>query len=105
MIHMPNIEKAAPESCICDMLDDFCVCCPLERAIRLYASGDAPEPMTQAQREECLKEIARVEGYDRADYESVDDTMLAHGVFARGRITAVTRGYYEHNGSCSICLW
>jgi hypothetical protein len=37
-------------------------------------------PMTPEQREECLREIGRVEGYERQDYEGVDDASLARGV-------------------------
>ena len=36
--------------------------------------------MTIEQRNECLDEIDRVEGYDRSDYENEDDARLAGSV-------------------------
>jgi hypothetical protein len=36
--------------------------------------------MTPAQREECLEEIGRVEGYDPKDYAQLTDRDLARSV-------------------------
>lgn len=61
---------------------DGCVCPPVERALRGYMDRrtSLPGPMNPAQRAWCLQQIDRVEGYDRADYESADDSALARGV-------------------------
>ncbi|HMV59468.1 MAG TPA: hypothetical protein PKD38_19910, partial [Nitrospira sp.] len=45
-----------------------------------FASANTGRPMTVHEREWCLQEIARVEGYDRADYEQCDNQQLARGV-------------------------
>lgn len=54
-----------------------CICPPGERAVRAWAYGAPCPPMTAAQRDWCLDEIAAVEGYERADYEGEDDRILA----------------------------
>jgi hypothetical protein len=72
----------APAHCICPGYADCCVCPDAERALRAYAYGLAPLPMTEAQREACLTEIGAVEGYDRADYARSTDYQLAHGVLS-----------------------
>jgi hypothetical protein len=82
MTTMPHIEAADPGGCPCNTPpapDDLCVCDRAERTLRCYIRGGLP-PMTPAQREECLAEIGSVEGYDRNDYEGVDDASLARGV-------------------------
>ena len=52
-----------------------CMCGQQERYIRAVAAGDMT--LSPAQREYCLSEIGRVEGYSRADYESGDDRTIA----------------------------
>lgn len=54
-----------------------CVCSPEERALRAYAAGGQLPPMTLDQREYCLREIDRVEGYRRSDVEPSNDADLA----------------------------
>jgi hypothetical protein len=71
-----------PATCVCPGYKDCCVCSPAERALRAYAYGPAPFPMTDAQREACLAEIGAVEGYERADYVGDTDQQLAHGVLS-----------------------
>jgi hypothetical protein len=74
-----------PEACICPGYAECCVCPPAERALRAYAYGPPPLPMTDAQREACLSEIGAVEGYERADYVSDTDQQVAHGVLSAWR--------------------
>lgn len=59
-----------------------CRCAITERFLRNYGHDDEGKlpALTIAQREWCLKEIARVEGYDRTDYEHDRDHDLARGV-------------------------
>lgn len=57
-----------------------CVCLPAEKAIRAWKRGEITAPMNVDQREFCLAEIGRVEGYDRADHESDTDSDLASAV-------------------------
>jgi len=78
MSNMPEISLAAPSDCICE-LHSGCVCSSSEKALRLFYAGDMPK-MTIEQRNECLDEIDRVEGYDRSDYENEDDARLAGSV-------------------------
>lgn len=51
-----------------------------ERALRGWIRGEHKEPMTAEQREWCLGQIERVEGYKRTDYEASADADLAHAV-------------------------
>lgn len=57
-----------------------CQCGPSERALRGWISGAVTAPMTDAQRNYCLSEIASVEGYTRAEFEASSDADLARGV-------------------------
>jgi len=66
----------------CCMGDDGCVCGPMERALRGWSASRAPSPMSAEQREACLDEIGRVEGYERATHEGDDDTQLANTVLS-----------------------
>jgi hypothetical protein len=66
----------------CCMSAHECVCGTEERALRAFIRGQTPAPMTPSQREWCLAEIERVEGWQRADYADADDAMLARGVIA-----------------------
>lgn len=59
------------------MGSDGCVCGPMERSLRGWIAGRIETPMTTEQREACLDEIGRVEGYVRADHEAEDDAQLA----------------------------
>lgn len=80
-ITMPHVAAAAPSGCLCNY-QPGCICQPEEKALRFWSAGggrDMP-PMTPAQREECLAEIARVEGYRRDDYEADTDASLAAAV-------------------------
>jgi hypothetical protein len=71
-----------PATCVCPGYAECCVCSPAERALRAYAYGAAPLPMTDTQRNACLMEIGGVEGYDREDYLDATDQELAHGVLS-----------------------
>lgn len=67
--------------CTDDGSGDGCMCGADERVLRGYMRKDALlAPMTEAQRNWCLGEIGCVEGYDRRDYEGLDDASLARGV-------------------------
>jgi hypothetical protein len=75
----------APEGCVCYTPEDlkagwYCVCGDEEKVLRAYLGSSSMPPMTAKQREECLEEIASVEGYDRKDYETESDANLARGV-------------------------
>lgn len=80
-ILMPAIESSAPSGCCYsgDMAAG-CVCPDSEKSLRMFSAGMNSTPMTPEQREECLKEISSIEGYDRADYEHLEDKWLAKGV-------------------------
>ena len=75
----PGIERYGIGDCYCYGDSEGCVCPPLEKAIRVIAGGHG-EPLTAADRETCLREIEKVEGYRRADYEPLPDQELAKGV-------------------------
>jgi len=76
MTEMPGPLPLVP--CQCGFSDadpeDQCLCGKSERVLRAKA------PLTDEQREWCRKEIDRVEGHTRADYEAADDATLASGV-------------------------
>lgn len=82
---LPLLAAIAPQTCLCFPEGEGCVCLDSERACRAYAYP-LPEmpmpPMTPVQREECLAEIATVEGYERTDYDACTDQDLAHGVLS-----------------------
>lgn len=60
-----------------------CVCPTEEKALRGWMRSDAAMPaMTTEQREYCLQEIGRVEGYDRSEWEDSTDKDLARGVIS-----------------------
>lgn len=52
----------------------------MERALRGWQDGRMAAPMTPDQRETCLAEIERVEGYSRGDHERDIDKELARTV-------------------------
>lgn len=63
--------------CACGMA--ACWCPPTEKVLRMIIEG-RDIVLDDEQREWCLSEIARVEGYDRKDYEQGTSTDLACGV-------------------------
>ena len=73
-----------PGGCPCGYEDGQqggCLCAPAERVLRLYAGGQqALATLTPDQREACLCELHRVEGYSRADYVEATDQELCRGV-------------------------
>lgn len=71
------VDVHAPSSCVCGY-GECCVCPTTERALR--AIHNAEVKLTGEQREWCLSEIGRVEGYDRREYEDSTDSDLAHMV-------------------------
>ncbi len=76
------LASIAPPHCVCYDDDTSCVCLDAERTLRAYIASVPMPPMTPEQREACLDEIGRVEGYDRADYATSTDADLARGVLA-----------------------
>jgi hypothetical protein len=73
-------DSSCPNKCFCFPKGKYCVCTPTEIALHAYAEAYVMPPMTSEQREECLEEIAMVEGYDRKEYETATDAQLARGV-------------------------
>lgn len=59
-----------------------CVCPPMERALRAWSSGAMMPPMSKEERERCLEEIGRVEGWDRGEHEADTDAELARNVLS-----------------------
>lgn len=72
------LDILAGSDCVCGM-DDSCCCPPTERALRRSISA-VDIVFTSEQREWCLREIDRVEGYKREDYAGVITCDLARGV-------------------------
>ncbi len=65
--------------CICqddDISIDYCLCGKEEKKLRVVAAGRAA--LDDKQREWCLAEVHRVEGWDEYEYET--DPMLADAV-------------------------
>jgi len=60
---------------------DGCACGPEEKALRIIAGGKAGA-MSAGDREWCLDEIAKVEGYSRADHLDEPDHLLANSVLS-----------------------
>lgn len=63
--------------CACAMAE--CWCPPTEKVLRTILEGH-DIVLNDEQREWCLSEIGRVEGYDRKDFEQGTSTDLARGV-------------------------
>lgn len=68
--------------CMCYGNIDECVCPDGEMALRHYAKCHIMPvhpmpPMTVEQRDWCLREIDRVEGFESVDYERSTDSDLA----------------------------
>lgn len=74
-----------PEVPCCMSSDsDFagCICGREERSLRGWSTGRLSVSMTPEQREYCLQEIGRVEGYDRAEHQSDTAKELAGTVLS-----------------------
>lgn len=71
------LDGLAAPNCLCGF-GEQCYCPATEKALRTVAHCDVP--MNAEQREWCLKEIGRVEGYSRDDYVAASDNDLARGV-------------------------
>lgn len=70
-----------------------CICPLKERALRAWMRDDnSVPPMTERQREYCLYEIGRVEGYRRDDYVDSSDAELAHGTIVAWLDYAADKG-------------
>lgn len=85
--HSPPAPEAEPSAawpeaacCMGSKHEGGCACGPEERVLRGWIDGRVLQPMTPDQREYCLREIERVEGYRRSDYEAANDALLALGV-------------------------
>ena len=59
-----------------------CICPPMEKALRAWKAGRYIAKMTPEQREACLTEIDKVEGYRRAEHETESDGDLANTVLS-----------------------
>lgn len=68
------------ENAPCCYGNDGCVCTDMEQAIRAWSGGVAMPAMTIGQREACLHEIGRVEGFVADDYAGASDRDVAAGV-------------------------
>jgi hypothetical protein len=78
-VQMPSspVDVHAPPSCICGY-GECCVCPTTERALRAIKDSDVK--MTAEQREWCLNELNKVEGYSREDHVNDFDRTLANAV-------------------------
>jgi hypothetical protein len=76
---MPNLPEVPCRCWSTEVLEENgCICGPSERVLRGVKNGDAR--LTDEQREWCLGEIDKVEGYSRDEYDIADDFTLANGV-------------------------
>jgi len=57
-----------------------CWCPPTEKVLRTIIDGRDDIVLTDDQREWCLQEIGRVEGYNRDDYKNGTSADLARAV-------------------------
>jgi len=71
------VDSLAPPSCVCGY-GELCVCPTTEKALRAIKNSDLR--MTLEQREWCLNELNKVEGYDRREHEHDWDRTLANAV-------------------------
>lgn len=73
-----------------------CVCEKTERLLRAYAYVDAGThpPLTPEQREWCLKQLDRVEGYGRDGFKDNDDMWLCRTVLNAWADFAKDKGAY-----------
>jgi hypothetical protein len=67
-------------SCICRGSIEDCGCSDGEMALRHYARSYTMPPMTVEQREWCIRQIDRVEGFEGANYERATDSELGGAV-------------------------
>jgi hypothetical protein len=79
-----NVFEGVYVPCCWDGTQDVgnpCACGEQERVLRSYADNllSLP-PMTDEQRDWCLDEIGKVEGYDRSEHENDTDVALAQTV-------------------------
>lgn len=84
-IQMPAMAARASQCPGCYCYEDGrmpCLCPDSEKALRICAAGRLQGPLAPAEREECLGQIAAVEGYRREDYETAPDEQLAGGVLS-----------------------
>lgn len=74
--------KSCPGYCVCEDIYSLshCVCCDVERTVRWFCTGK--KMMTELQRQECIEEICRVEGYSLEDCEGASSQRLARLVLA-----------------------
>ncbi len=68
--------------CSSGIWDDECVCPRMERALRGWSAGAEMPAMTPEQRDHCLSEICRVEGYNRSEHERDSDSDLSRTVLS-----------------------
>lgn len=72
------------KSCVCYASPECCFCGKTEKALRAWSdpSNWSIPPMSPLQRDWCLREIDKVEGYSKSDYLGESDAHLARGVLA-----------------------
>jgi hypothetical protein len=75
------MDSLAPAGCICNP-PCGCLCPDTERALRFVQTTPNNFLLSDEQREWCLTEIGRVEGYDRKDFENAIPSDLARGVLS-----------------------
>jgi hypothetical protein len=86
------LEALAPaDKCFCFGDVEECICPATERGLRIVIRGQAQ--MSPEQREWCLTEIGRVEGYKRSAYEEDDDATIARGVLSAWLDFARDKGF------------
>jgi len=79
-MHLPHLAADWRGECPCYGTPSECVCSEAEAVLRCYAGRYHRTAMTEAMRQECLREIDHVGGYDRKDFEDETDQHLAQGV-------------------------
>lgn len=88
-----GIEVGCCKGAYLDSMENPCVCPQAERVLRAYTREDPTlDAMGIVEREWCLSEIDRVEGYRREDYTTVEDAALAGGVLDAWRDFARDKG-------------
>jgi hypothetical protein len=73
-------ETVLDDGWIADAVSSSCVCAPEERVLRAWAYCGRTEPMTVEQRDWCLQEMSRTDGYSAADHVNDSDAELARTV-------------------------
>lgn len=92
MTEIPNCPTGMRCQCYSD--GSNCVCGLSELFLRAVSNTDNGLALSEAQREWCLNEIGRVEGYVRDEWTGVNDGLLANGVLNAWRDYCRDKGNY-----------